>query len=93
MKTAGITTDSGPRLEVRDASDPAELQALSESLTGSTMGWSPVALDFKAGPQTELIVVTVIRLPSRKLDNLIAGKVWVDDVTLAEVPSETASAR
>lgn len=93
MKTEGITTESGPRLEVRDAYDPALLREISEGLTGSSGGWSPVALEFKTGPNTELIIVAVTRPPSRKLDNLIAGKVWVDDVALAEAGSETASAR
>jgi len=39
-------------------------------------------LDFAAGPKTELILVRVVRLPSRKLDNLISGKVWLDDVQI-----------
>jgi hypothetical protein len=39
-------------------------------------------LDFTAGPKTELIVVRLTRLPSKKFDNLISGKVWLDDVQL-----------
>lgn len=82
LKTEGITTDSGPRLEVRDAYDPSALLLLSDSLTGTSTGWSLAILDFTAGPKTGLVVVGVARLPSRKFDNLIAGKVWVDDVRL-----------
>ena len=82
MKAENITTDSGLRLEVRDAYDPAALDNLSEDLTGSTQSWAPVTLDFKTGTKTELLVVCLARLPSRKLDNLIAGKVWLDDVRL-----------
>lgn len=82
MKTEGITTDSGPRLEVRDAYDPAALQKFSEDLTGNTPAWTSFILDFNAGPKTELIIVGLTRLPSRKLDNLVAGKVWLDDVRL-----------
>jgi len=82
MKAEGITTDSGPRLEVRDAYDPGVLRVLSEGITGTTPGWTSASLDFATGPKTELIVVSVTRLPSRKLDNLIAGRVWVDDVIL-----------
>jgi len=37
--------------------------------------------------------VTVTRLPSRKLDNLIAGKVWVDDLSLTAVSTDTANTR
>ncbi|HET7842016.1 MAG TPA: hypothetical protein VFM21_10445, partial [Terriglobia bacterium] len=82
LKTEGITTDSGPRVEVRDAYDSRLLDEFSESATGTSEGWESVLLDFKTGPSTELIVVSLTRLPSRKLDNLIAGKVWLDDVSL-----------
>jgi len=82
LKTENITTDSGPRLEVRDAYDPGALDEFSEALTGSTSGWTSVLMDFMTGPKTELVVVDLARLPSRKFDNLIAGKVWLDDVRL-----------
>jgi tetratricopeptide (TPR) repeat protein len=90
LKTEGITTDSGPRLEVRDAYDSSALQKFSEGLTGSSGGWSQAILDFSTGAKTELIVVGVARLPSAKLDNLIAGKVWVDDLSLAALPTDAA---
>jgi tetratricopeptide (TPR) repeat protein len=82
MKTEGVTTDSGPRLEVYDAYNPAALDKLTDDLTGTTDGWTPLLLDFAAGPKTGLIVVRLIRLPSKKFDNLISGKVWLDDVQL-----------
>lgn len=85
-KTEGITTDSGPRLEVRDAYDPAALDKFSEDLTGTTNGWTSLLLDFTTGPKTELILVGLSRLPSRKLDSLIAGKAWLDDVRLSPLP-------
>ena len=82
MKTEGITTDSGPRLEVRDFYDPSALDKFSDDLEGTHFGWTMLSVDFTTGPKTELIVVAICRLPSRKLDNQIAGKVWVDDVSL-----------
>jgi len=82
MKTEGITTDSGPRLEVRDPYDPSALDKFSEDLEGTHPGWTTRTIDFTTGPQTELIMVIIRRLPSRKLDNQIAGKVWVDDVRM-----------
>jgi hypothetical protein len=90
MRTEGITTDSGLRMEVRDAYNPAALDAVTDSLTGSTTGWVSVLLDFRTGPKTELVVVSLTRLPSRKLDNLIAGKVWLDDVRLTSLPEPDA---
>jgi hypothetical protein len=83
IKTEDITTDSGPRLEVFDAYNGAALDKLTDDLTGTSDGWTPLLLDFAAGPKTELIVVRLLRLPSKKFDNLISGKVWLDDVQLA----------
>jgi tetratricopeptide (TPR) repeat protein len=82
MKTQDITTDSGPRLEVFDVYNPAVLDKFTDDLTGSSDGWTPLHLDFAAGPKTELIVVRLTRVPSKKFDNLISGKVWLDDVQL-----------
>ena len=83
MKTEGITTDSGPRLEVFDAYNPTVLDKLTDDLTGTTDAWTTVPLDFVTGPKTEMLVVRLKRLPSKKIDNLIAGRVWLDDVRLA----------
>jgi len=88
MKTEGITTDSGPRLHVHDFYDPHALYQFSDDLKGNSMGWEPLMLDFKTPRNTTWIVVAVARVPSGKLDNLIAGKVWVDDITLTERPSQ-----
>jgi tetratricopeptide (TPR) repeat protein len=85
MKTEGITTDSGPRLEVTDFYDPKALDKFTDDLIGTTDGWVPLLLDFTTGPKTELVAVKLVRFPSTKFDNLIAGKVWLDDVELAPV--------
>jgi tetratricopeptide (TPR) repeat protein len=86
MRTEKITTDSGPRMEVVDPYNPAALNQMTENLTGSSESWTPVLLDFKTSPQTELVMVRLRRLPSQKLDNLIAGRVWLDDVRLTPLP-------
>lgn len=87
MKAQGITTDSGPRLEVRDAYNPGLLEKFTDGLHGTTTGWNSVTLNFTAGPRTKLVIVGIARLPSQKFDNMIAGKVWVDDLSLVAVPN------
>jgi hypothetical protein len=82
MKTEGITTDSGPRMEVRDVYNPAGFDKFSDALTGTSSGWEPLSIDFKTPAKTRLIAVTVARLASEEFKNKIAGRVWVDDVTL-----------
>ena len=81
MRTEGITTDSGPRFEILDPADPSSLREISDDLVG-TWRWQAVNIDFRTGPATEMILLRVVRRPSRKLDNLISGKVWVDDVSI-----------
>jgi hypothetical protein len=93
MKTEGITTDSGLRIEVRDPYDPRALDQFSDSLTGTSQGWLTSTMDFKTGLKTELVQVSIARVPSRKLDNQIAGKGWVDDVSLLPLKDETAPVR
>ena len=88
MRTQGITTDSGVRLEVRDEYNPRLLDQLSEELTGDNPGWTRLALDFKTPAGTQLITVGIARVPSRKFDNQIAGKAWVDDLNLAPLSGE-----
>jgi tetratricopeptide (TPR) repeat protein len=85
LKTDHITTDSGPRMEVHDFYNPRLLDQFSKNLTGTSDGWIPVSLNFRTGPKTNLVAVGVARLPSQKLNNKIAGRVWVDDVTLNPV--------
>jgi hypothetical protein len=82
MKSDGITTDSGPRIEVRDAFDAAALDQYSDQLLGTSSGWQPLSIDFKTGRKTHLLAVTIARLPSDEFKNKIAGRFWVDDVSL-----------
>lgn len=82
MKTDNITTDSGPRIEVKDAYNPALLDKYSDQLIGTTPSWTPLSIDFETGPKTSLVVVVVARAASQEFASQIAGKVWVDDVTL-----------
>jgi hypothetical protein len=55
---------------------------LTDDLTGTTDAWTTLLLDFVTGPKTQMLVVRLKRLPSKKIDNLIAGRVWLDDVRL-----------
>ncbi len=84
MRTQGITTDQGLRLEVYDAYDSSRLLLATENLAG-TSGWSPQHLEFQTGPETELLLVRARRPRSWKFDNRIAGTFWIDRVSLNAV--------
>ena len=74
MKTEGITTNEGIFVEVDGKS--------SEKQVGSTH-WQQFTIPFKA--TSDLVTVSLRRVPSKKFDNLFAGKVWLDAFSLAEV--------
>jgi hypothetical protein len=84
-RTEGITTDSGPRVAIYDPFDRRVLSLETEGLAGSA-GWDEQRLDFRTAAETRLIVVQIIRPPGRKLDNQIAGTMWLDDVSLSVIP-------
>jgi len=77
----GITTDSGPRIAVYDAYDHDALWAETPNLLG-TAGWEEQALEFRTGPRTRLLVVQILRPASKKLDNRVAGTVWMTGFSL-----------
>jgi hypothetical protein len=43
--------------------------------------WHEVTAGFKTGPDTDLLLLRVVREPARPL---IRGKLWIDDVRLVE---------
>ena len=82
MRLQGITTDSGLRFQVRDAYNMDNIFVASENLVG-TSGWLEQHAEFTTLPDTRLLLLRVVRPVSTKLDNEIAGTVWIDDVRLA----------
>jgi hypothetical protein len=93
MKTDGITTNSGPRLEAFDPYNPKALDTLTEQLTGTNAAWSLLTVNFTTKPETRMIGLCLTRLPSDKLDNLISGNVWVDDVSLVRLEPDLVPSR
>jgi len=75
MKTEGLTTDEGVYVNADGAT--------SEKQIGTTY-WRQFSVPFTA--TSDLVRVTVARNASRKFDNLIKGKVWLDGFTVAGVP-------
>lgn len=89
IRTQGLTTDSGPRFELADAYDPARLSLTTRNLLGSAR-WSLEQVEFSTGPETRLLAVRLLRPASHKLDNRLAGSVWLDQVSLTALPTRRA---
>ena len=78
-RTEDIDTASGPRFAVVDA-----YTNFFYVLTDDVLGTTPWRLQegrFKTAPNTNLVVVTIVRQPA---EPLIRGKLWIDDVKLVE---------
>lgn len=91
MRTAGISTDSGPRF-VLLSGDPGQAVAETPMMTG-THPWTEVRADFTAGPNMKGLMVVLRRAPSDLFANRIRGTVWVDDVQLVRMPASEAQKR
>jgi hypothetical protein len=84
MRVDGITTDTGLRMQIIDAYDIGKLSLSTENLVGSSE-WLAEQLAFTTGADTHLLVVRVARPASHKLDNRLAGTVWIDNLSLIRV--------
>ncbi len=85
LRADGITTDSGPRLELRDHFDPAALLVTLPEILGSA-SWSAYSVEFTTGPATKLLAVRVLRPPSEKFLHEFRGTLWLDNVSLVGTP-------
>jgi hypothetical protein len=80
-RAQGITTNSGPRLQVCDAYDMEDLFVSTENLVG-TSGWLEQLGEFTTRADTRMLLVRVARPASRMIDNRISGTVWFDGISL-----------
>jgi tetratricopeptide (TPR) repeat protein len=77
VKTREITTASGPRLAVEDASTRGTLATTNEFL--ETSDWEEHSAGFITGSDTHLVTLRIVRTPGTPL---IKGTFWLDDVVL-----------
>jgi hypothetical protein len=78
-KTEDMLSASGPRFSVTDAYTGTSY-VLTDDFLG-THSWQLQQAQFRTGPGTELLLVTVARQPGSPL---IRGKMWIDDLELVE---------
>ena len=83
IKTRGLTTSSGLRMEAADLLD-GRLYGATEGLVGNH-DWSELKTSFLTSPRAQAVMVRMRREASEKLDNLVAGTAWIDQVYLKEL--------
>ena len=77
MMAEDLETISPPRFAILGLSRN-QPYLLTDGVTDSP-GWQELQGEFTTGPQDDLLLVRVMRVPSQRL---IRGRIWVDDVKL-----------
>ena len=86
VRSADISSDSGPRLRVVDPKCPACLSGESQASVGTTP-WHEISLNFVAGPKTDVVHVSLWRPRGRSFPMEIQGRFWLADVSLKAAPA------
>lgn len=94
VRSQSITSDTGPRLRVREleCASTSCLDVSSSDVT-STTPWHATTLDFTASSQTRFVRLSIWRPRSRGYPAEISGVMWVDDVSIVARPLEAAVRR
>jgi tetratricopeptide (TPR) repeat protein len=78
-RTEDIESASGPRFAIVDAYTNASYVLTDDLL--STNPWHMQQARFQTGPNTNLVLLKIVRQPANPL---IRGKLWIDDLRLVE---------
>lgn len=84
VRSANIDSHSCPRLRVIDPACPNCLSVTSSAVAGTTP-WHRIVLDFRTGPYTHLVCLSVWRPRSLNYPTSILGTLWLDQVSLRVV--------
>ncbi|MCW5202291.1 hypothetical protein VU12_05075 [Desulfobulbus sp. US4] len=87
MRSKGLTTDQRPFIEIvgRDCS----LQSATE-MVEPDKDWTPFSLSFTVPDDCRQgVEIRLRRLPSKKIDSLISGDLWVTNLSLQNVSPTT----
>jgi hypothetical protein len=85
-RSQAITTEAGLGVQVSDGYDPNKILGSTDPLIGTTP-WSEQSFSLITPPETRLLIVRIVRAPSQKLDNKIAGAFWLSRVSLTTAPA------
>ena len=88
IRTEALTTDQGIRFRISDAETPARLDEVFGQFTGNSP-WSRVDHDVVVAPETRLLRIEVVRQPSMKFDNKVAGTAWIDELKLEPIAPDS----
>ena len=83
LRTDNLSTDNGIFLSVAtQRAPPAESwEHLTETRVGSSP-WTEEMIDLQTGSDTRVVLIQLRRRRSTKLNNLLQGTVWIDNLSL-----------
>lgn len=84
MRTETITSDRGIFLMLSALGVPGAPVLTTPELR-ATEPWTHWALSWQAGKDVRVAAICMARAPSQKIDNKIAGTVWLDDLALIPI--------
>lgn len=83
IRTENIGTDKGLQVCVASGdAPPAEAFLRCAANHVGDDPWTAEQIDFRTGANTKFVTVMLRRAQSSKFNNLLRGKVWIDDVSL-----------
>jgi len=83
VSSDSISSDSGPRLRVRDPNCVSCLNVMTVGTVGTT-SWHMVDMDFCTGPETRQVEISIWRPRSLGFPDEITGRFWLDAISLRE---------
>ncbi|RWX52539.1 hypothetical protein VU01_10014 [Candidatus Electrothrix marina] len=87
LRSKGMTTDQRPFIEI--AGRDCTLQSATE-MVESDQEWTSFSLNFTVPEECqEGVLVRLRRRPSKKIDSLISGDLWVTNLSLENAPPPT----
>jgi hypothetical protein len=84
MKTEGVTTKSGLKIEVWGLG-PAFYRASAPPLLTGDNDWKELTVPFRTPALSQGVMIRVRRARTDKFDRFISGTVWVDNIQIREI--------
>ena len=81
IRAHGLTTDQGVGFRIYDAERQSRVDLRTKTVSG-TCDWKTLETRFSVPRQSRLLQIELVRQPSSKFDNKLAGTVWIDDISL-----------
>ena len=81
IRARGLTSDQGVGFRIYDAERQSRVDQRTKTVSG-TCDWKTLEIKISVPRHSRLLQIPLVRQPSSKFDNKLAGTVWIDDISL-----------